>query len=88
MESTRQVSVSDAAKVLALVAPDAKFGTLSGPQDHDESVIHVDGAQWIVEGLDGSVYHVVDRWSPRDCDIYEIGVRLMARSGRDFGPVY
>ena len=27
--------------------------------------LHADGARWILEGVEGHRYHVVDRWSPR-----------------------
>jgi hypothetical protein len=30
----------------------------------ESSAIGVDGAQWIIEGVGGGQYHVVDRWSP------------------------
>ena len=29
-------------------------------------VVGVDGSRWILEGLHGGEYHVVDRWSPPD----------------------
>lgn len=29
-------------------------------------VVGVDGARWVLEGLRGGEYHVVDRWSPHD----------------------
>ena len=32
-----------------------------------------DGAQWIVEGVRAGKYHVVDRWSPRDGAVRELG---------------
>jgi hypothetical protein len=38
----------------------------------DESVMGVDGAQWVVEGTKSGNYHFVDRWSPENG-----GVRIM-----------
>ena len=28
--------------------------------------VGLDGSQWILEGVRGGEYHVVDRWSPKD----------------------
>jgi hypothetical protein len=36
----------------------------------------VDGAQWIVEGVRDGVYHVVDRWSPKDDEIHALGLYM------------
>ncbi|HEV3052349.1 MAG TPA: hypothetical protein VGX50_18705 [Longimicrobium sp.] len=44
--------------------------------------IGMDGAQWVLEGLVGTRYHVVDRWSPSEEDKYRrLGDWLLARSG-------
>ena len=38
----------------------------------------VDGAQWIVEVVDGEQYHVVDRWSPPERDAFrELGLYFL-----------
>jgi hypothetical protein len=50
--------------------------------------IQIDGARWIVEVVDLSAYHVVDRWSSENGIICEVETRLMALSGRQFDPVY
>lgn len=39
--------------------------------------IHLDGSQWILEGLRGGEYHVVDRWSPRDDSYSELCKHLL-----------
>ena len=51
-------------------------------------VVRADGAQWIVEVREGARYHVVDRWSPDEGRIYEIGRHLMSLSGEKLGAIY
>ncbi|HTC43957.1 MAG TPA: hypothetical protein VK696_02810 [Steroidobacteraceae bacterium] len=57
-------------------APDQTCVTLEG-----------DGSQWIVEVRDGNRYHYVDRWSPQDGPVPEIGERFIALSQQDFGAI-
>jgi hypothetical protein len=48
----------------------------------DESSVGLDGAQWIVEGVKGGRYHVVDRFSPGTANpVREIGM-LALKLGR------
>ncbi len=35
-----------------------------------------DGSQWIIEGVKGSHYHVVDRWSPTNGVARQLGLLL------------
>lgn len=42
-----------------------------------------DGAQWILEGVKESRYHVVDRWSPRKGEYREACIYLLKLSGVD-----
>jgi hypothetical protein len=42
----------------------------------EESKSGLDGAQWIIEGVKGRRYHVVDRWSPQDGAVRVIGLAL------------
>ena len=48
-------------------------------------VIGADGSQWILEGLAGNRYHVVDRWSPQpdggDSSYRKLGAWLLSKSG-------
>ena len=50
--------------------------------------LQVDGSQWIVEVRDGDRYHYVDRWSPEQGPLRELGEQIMALSQQDFGKVY
>jgi hypothetical protein len=46
-----------------------------------------DGAQWIVEVLDGKNYHFVDRWSAEGL-IRELGMQFIDLSQHRLDPVY
>jgi hypothetical protein len=37
-----------------------------------------DGSQWIIEGVKGGQYHVVDRWMPEDGMVRELGLMLVS----------
>lgn len=36
-----------------------------------------DGSQWIIEGVKGGQYHVVDRWTPGEGVVRELGLMLV-----------
>jgi hypothetical protein len=64
---TRELKASETQRILSLVAPATDYWKLSGteidePSSDGSIVLHADGAQWIIEVLDGSAYHVVDRF--------------------------
>jgi hypothetical protein len=42
----------------------AQFWT--APTEQEADGVGCDGAQWIMEGVKTSQYHVVDRWSPKE----------------------
>lgn len=57
----------------------------------DESVdctIGLDGAQWIVERLDRHGYHFINRWSPSDGPVREVGLFLVGLTGWHYKEVY
>jgi hypothetical protein len=41
-----------------------------------------DGAEWMIEGIKDSEYHVVHRWSPKDGPVRDIGLALAIHLGR------
>lgn len=43
--------------------------------------IGLDGAQWILEGVNKSNYKIVDRWSPKDGPIRELGLKMIDLAG-------
>jgi hypothetical protein len=61
-EFSAAVTASQIQKMFDLIQK-ANFWTL---RSTEEDVSGVDGAQWVIEGLQGGKYLVVDRWSPRD----------------------
>lgn len=46
------------------------------------------GAQWVVEGLRDGQYHVVDRWSPPEGSIRDLGLEMLKLTGRTFEKIY
>jgi hypothetical protein len=48
-----------------------------GPNGERITRKQLDGAQWIVEGVKGGAYHVVDRWSPKNGPVREIGIMML-----------
>jgi hypothetical protein len=67
---------AQATSTIGNCAPDKTCVTLAG-----------DGSQWIVEVRDGSGYHYVDRWSPKDGPVHDIGEQFIALSQQDFGTI-
>lgn len=47
-----------------------------------------DGAQWIIEVVDGDSYYFLDRWSPERGPVREVAEMLMALTNMNFGEVY
>jgi hypothetical protein len=47
-----------------------------------------DGAQWIVEGVDGGAYRYVNRWSPKSGPVRDLGLLLLGFSGFPLTPLY
>jgi hypothetical protein len=56
---------------------DAKFWQVPTHWAPEEGVVGLDGAQWILEGVAGDDYHVVDRWTP-DQDLRDAAFRRAA----------
>jgi hypothetical protein len=47
-----------------------------------------DGARWVLEGVKGGRYHVVDRWSPDDGPYRKLMLDLVALAGVSVAPIY
>jgi len=98
IDEQRELSAADADRVLAKITHGSEFWMLpeslprvqsrSLPDGSVELRITSDGAQWIVEVRDGDDYHFVDRWSPEEGLVREIGLLLMSLSKQEFGSVY
>ena len=44
----------------------------------------LDGSEWIIEGVRGGTYHVVNRWSPDTGPVREIGEQMLVLTGWHF----
>jgi hypothetical protein len=44
--------------------------------------VFLDGAQWIFGASNHGVYHVIDRWSPQDGLLRELGLYLVLGLGK------
>ena len=40
-------------------------------------VVNLDGAEWIFEGVKDGKYHVLDRWSPKEGPMHDIGIMML-----------
>jgi hypothetical protein len=84
---------SDVTSVLTEIRFGSEYWSLPSrePPDTPEDgtiIVRNDGAQWILEVVDGHAYHFVDRWSPHSGIVRDVGLSLMALADQDFGPVY
>jgi hypothetical protein len=57
-------------------------------QSPSDCTLGLDGAEWIVEGVDEQGYHFVDRWSPDSGPVREFGEFMISLSGWKFTDVY
>lgn len=48
----------------------------------------MDGAEWLVEGVDKSGYHFTKSWSPRKGPVREFGLATLKLTGWDFKRIY
>jgi hypothetical protein len=55
------------------------FWTAPNPVNDQEGT---DGSQWIIEGVRGGKYHVVDRWSPKRGVVHDLGLFLAFQLGK------
>jgi hypothetical protein len=69
--STRDVGPNEVQRVLALI--DAT-GFWKMPAENETGGL--DGAQWIFEGNRHGSYHVIDRWSPQEGPLRDLGLYL------------
>lgn len=47
-----------------------------------------DGAQWIVESAGPGGYRLVERWSPEDGAVRDLGLHLLGLTGWTYDPIY
>jgi hypothetical protein len=68
-DTSRPLSGSEVKSFLALVDR-TSFWTAPNPINDQAGN---DGSQWIIEGVEGAKYHVIDRWTPKSGAAYELG---------------
>jgi hypothetical protein len=93
----RTLAAHDVAAMRALFKPTSWFwstasaqaATATGDCAPDQTCVTLegDGSQWILEVRAGNRYHYIDRWSPKDGPVRDIGERLIALSQQDFGSI-
>lgn len=72
LDKERQLSKDDVASFLQRIT-ESGFWELPSRDDR----IGFDGARWILEGVQGARYHVVDRWSPENGQVRKLGTHMI-----------
>ena len=70
---SRKLTTQEAQSYLSRLQ-NAGFWSVPNPIYDDQA--GKDGSQWIIEGMKAGHYHVVDRWSPKDGPIRDLGLFL------------
>lgn len=48
----------------------------------------IDGAQWVLEVIDGDEYSFFERWTPEQGSVREVGLAMLRLTGFDLEPIY
>jgi hypothetical protein len=48
-----------------------------GPDGKRTVEVHVDGAEWILEGVKDGKYKIADRWSPEKGPVHVLGITML-----------
>jgi hypothetical protein len=77
LNSTREISVTEVRHMIELIDTMGfwRMTSVTGPS-------YPDGAEWIFEASVRGKYHVVDRQSPQDGPLRELGLYLVLTLGR------
>jgi hypothetical protein len=68
-------------QALVAAVESAGFWNMATLAEADNTVVNVDGAQWVMEGVRNGRYHMIDRWSPGTGDpVRGIGVLALKLS--------
>lgn len=79
----RQLTAEEASELLGFVDGEKLFD-----QPSELCNLGLDGAQWVIEGLDGESYHFLNHWSPQDGVVQEFGTFSLGLTGWDVGEIY
>ena len=72
-DRTGKLSPIEVSDLLKLVSA-TNFWKLPTEEQIHPDRIDLDGAQWIVEGVQNDRYHIVDRWSPTKGTYHDLGL--------------
>jgi hypothetical protein len=84
LEKTKEIDKKEIRELLELIK-ESKFWN-TDTKDPTES--GCDGAQWIIEGVKNNKYHIVDRWSPEEGNIYTLGLYFLKLSRLEIKNIY
>jgi hypothetical protein len=71
----------------AMPTEEAQAASITTDHGYTFESVGIDGSQWILEGVRGGEYHVVDRWSPKD-NSYSQLCKLLLRLGNVEAALY
>lgn len=74
-DSTKNVSKEAVRSFLAHV-DEVKYWGLPTREPANPNTVNLDGAQWVLEGVRGGNYKIVDRWSPEKGPIRDLGLAI------------
>jgi hypothetical protein len=81
---TRDVTV-DVVKAVRVQFERAKFFDMPVTTNHRG----LDGSEWILEAVVEGRYHLVERWTPREGPVFDIGMQFIElATASDFAPIY
>ena len=85
VDESHTVSANKVTPLLGLLDTGSEFWAMPSI---DEERFGLDGSHWIIEVRQGSRYHFVDRWTPRNDPVHAMGELFIDLSGRKFEKVY
>ncbi len=71
----RPITAKEVGSYLSMIRK-AKFWSLP-TYPPPSSMIGCDGSEWIIEGVKGGEYHVVNRWTPGKGPVFELGMAML-----------
>ena len=81
VNTTREIGVKEVRHLQDLVRA-LDFWHMPPEPAPNDKVVGVDGAQWIFEASNKGNYHVIDRWSPRNGPVRELGLYVVRKLGK------
>jgi len=79
----RRLTSAETTRLEEIVAT-ARLTTLPGKGCE----IGLDGAEWVIEMVDATGYHFLQRWSPKRGEVRDVGIALLKLTGWRVDPVY